>query len=139
MGKRNLISFLGLLFLLLAFPFFPSHAPSFGAEIPSEYEVETVKMWVTAYSSSVNETDSTPLITAIGTKVRDGIAATNMLPIGTLIKIPSLFGEKVFVIEDRMHPRKRWVVDVWMKSKEKAINFGSTLTEVLIIKRPTKK
>ena len=138
MGKRSIISLIGLVFLLLTFPFFPSYAPSFGAEVPAEYEVETIKMWVTAYSSSVNETDSTPFITAIGTKVRDGIAATNMLPLGTLIRIPSLFGEKIFVIEDRMHSRKRWVVDVWMKTREKAVDFGSALTDVQVIKRPTR-
>jgi 3D (Asp-Asp-Asp) domain-containing protein len=91
-------------------------------------------LWVTAYSSSLDETDEDPFITATGKEVRDGIVATNILPFGTKIKIPSLFGDKIFVVEDRMHYRKTNVIDVWMESKEKALNFGAHYTEVLILK-----
>jgi 3D (Asp-Asp-Asp) domain-containing protein len=91
-------------------------------------------LWVTAYSSSPDETDEDPFITATGKEVRDGIVATNILPFGTKIKIPSLFGDKIFVVEDRMHYRKTNVIDVWMESKEKALNFGAHYTEVLILK-----
>jgi len=45
---------------------------------------------ITAYSSTVDQTDDTPFITANGSFVRDGIVANNMLPFGTKIKIPEL-------------------------------------------------
>lgn len=90
-------------------------------------------VWVTAYSSSPDETDDTPFTTASGKTVRDGIVATNLLPFGTKIQIPELFGNKVFVVEDRMHPRKTNVVDVWMPSKEDAIRFGAARTEIVIV------
>ena len=91
------------------------------------------KVWITAYSSTPDETDDTPFITASGTQVRDGIVATNLLPFGTKIKIPALFGNKVFTVEDRMHARKRNVVDVWMSSKEHALQFGSSYTEIAVL------
>ncbi|MEK7174585.1 MAG: hypothetical protein AAB759_02915 [Patescibacteria group bacterium] len=103
------------------------------AEAKSEVD-QAWKVWVTAYSSSEDETDSTPFTTALGTQVRDGIIATNMLPFGTKVKIPALFGNKIFVVEDRMHRRKTNFVDVWMDSKEKAIKFGSNYTEIIILK-----
>ncbi len=94
---------------------------------------KTKKVWVTAYSSSPDETDDTPFITASGKFAQDGFAATNMLPFGTKIKIPELYGDKIFIIEDRMHERKQNVVDIWMPSKEKAILFGSHYTDIIII------
>jgi 3D (Asp-Asp-Asp) domain-containing protein len=88
---------------------------------------------ITAYSSSRDETDSTPFITASGERVHDGIVATNMLPLGTKIKIPSLFGDKVFTVEDRMNQRMKNVVDVWMSSKHKALHFGVAYAGILIL------
>ncbi len=79
---------------------------------------------VTGYSSSYDETDDDPYITASGEFVKDGIVACNFLPIGTRIKIPSLFGDRIFVVKDRMNPRYYYRVDIWFPSKEAAINFG---------------
>ncbi|MEM5782711.1 MAG: hypothetical protein QXD43_06010, partial [Candidatus Aenigmatarchaeota archaeon] len=79
---------------------------------------------VTGYSSSIDETDDEPYITASGVYVKEGIVATNFLPIGTKIKIPSLFGDKVFVVHDRMNKRYYYRVDVWFPTKEEAKNFG---------------
>lgn len=101
----------------------------------SQYRVvvDTIPVIVTAYSSTPEQTDSTPFITASGTKVREGIVAANFLPIGTKIRLPALYGDKVFVVEDRMHPRKKWQVDIWFSSYTEAKNFGAkrTLIEVL--------
>ncbi len=94
---------------------------------------KTQSVWVTAYSSTPEETDDTPFITASGTKVRDGIIATNMLPMKTRVKIPKLFGDKIFVVEDRMHPRKTNFVDVWMPTKEGALRVGITYTEIVVL------
>jgi len=88
--------------------------------------VKKVKMMATAYSSTVEQTDSTPFITASGSTVRDGIVANNMLPFGTEIRIPELYGDKVFVVEDRMHSRKgSYHVDIWFPEYNQAKEFGA--------------
>ena len=88
---------------------------------------------VTAYSSARRETDDTPKITANGTLAKDGIIAANFLPFGTKVKIPELFGEKTFVVADRMHPRKKFCVDVWMPSSKNAKKFGRHEAITLIV------
>ncbi len=84
----------------------------------------TVRIPLTAYNSEVGQTDSTPFITASGTHVRDGIVAANFLPIGTKVRIPELFGNKVFVVEDRMNKRYWHKMDIWMEHKSDARQFG---------------
>lgn len=93
----------------------------------------TKKVWLTAYSSTPEETDDTPFITASMTKVRDGIVAANFLPFGTKIMIPDIFGDKVFVVEDRMHTRKTNFVDIWMPTKQDAIEFGISRAEIVVL------
>lgn len=94
---------------------------------------EKIRLFVTAYSSSPDETDDTPFITASGKHVADGILATNLFPFGTKARIPELFGEKVFIIEDRMHHRFRDRVDIWMPTKEDAKKFGKKVAEIEIL------
>ena len=96
-------------------------------------QVSKFLMYVTAYSSSVDETDSTPFITASGTRTRDGIVASNLFPIGTRLKIPELFGDRVLVVEDRMHGRFTDRIDVWMPSKWRALDFGKKRAAVEIV------
>ncbi len=91
------------------------------------------KVWVTAYSSTPEETDDTPFTTASMTEVRDGIIAANFLPFGTKVMIPELFGDKIFVVEDRMHKRKVDFVDVWMADKNAALEFGISHTDIVIL------
>lgn len=90
-------------------------------------------MYVTAYSSSEDETDSTPHVTASGTRTKDGVIASNIFSLGTRVMIPEIFGDKVFVVEDRMHNRFTDRIDVWMPSKWQALNFGKRQTEVEIV------
>ena len=78
--------------------------------------VRTMRVFVTGYSSTPDQTDDTPFITASGKQVRDGIVATNLLPLGTKIKIPEIYGNKVFVVEDRMNARNNQHVDIWFSS-----------------------
>ena len=92
-----------------------------------------ISMKITAYSSTPDETDDTPFITATGMRVRDGIVATNMLPFGTKVKIPSLFGDKIFVVEDRMAKRMVGVLDIWMPTKNAALRFGVTHANVVLV------
>lgn len=86
---------------------------------------------ITAYSSTVDQTDDTPFITANGTYVRDGIVANNMLPFGTKIKIPELYGDKEFVVADRMNALKSdYHIDIWFPSYLEAKNFGVKKTYI---------
>ena len=89
---------------------------------------------VSAYNSEVAQTDDSPFITAKGTHVRDGIVATNILPFGTRVKIPSMFGDKVFVVEDRMNSRYQNHMDIWMENKQDALKFGRRTLEVEVIR-----
>lgn len=84
----------------------------------------TMYITVTSYNSEPGQTDNTPFITAFGTHVRDGIVATNFLPKGTLVRFPDVFGEKTFVVEDRMNSRYYYRMDIWMENKQDSKVFG---------------
>lgn len=93
-----------------------------------------VKMVLTAYSSTPDQTDDTPFITASGKTVIDGIVANNMLPFGTKIRIPELYGDKVFIVEDRMHKRKgKYQTDIWFSDYQEAKEFGAKLLDIEIL------
>jgi len=103
---------------------------------PKNPEVNIIKeliIPVTAYSSTPDQTDNTPFITAWGTYVRDGIVAANFLPFGTKIKIPEIFGDKIFIVEDRMNKKYWHRIDVWFPEKQDAIEFGVKITKIQII------
>lgn len=96
--------------------------------------VKTIKVVITAYSSTPDQTDDTPFITASNKYVKDGIIANNMLPFGTKIRIPKLYGDKIFVVEDRMNKKKSdHHIDIWMPERHLAINFGVKNTEIEIL------
>ena len=96
--------------------------------------VKQMKVITTAYSSSVWQTDSTPFITASGSYVKDGIVANNLLPFGSKIRLPEIYGDKIFVVEDRMHWKKGYYhVDIWFSSYNQAKNFGVKNTYIEVI------
>jgi 3D (Asp-Asp-Asp) domain-containing protein len=86
----------------------------------------------TAYSSTPDQCDSTPFITAHNTSVRDGIIAANFLPFHAKVKIPEIFGNKVFEVEDRMNKKYSDRIDVWMETREDAIHFGAKFVKIEI-------
>ena len=88
---------------------------------------------VTGYSSEVGQTDDTPFITASGNTVRSGIVAANWLPLGTKVRIPELFGNRVFVVDDRMHPKNDGKMDIWFQTREEALKFGVTKARVEVL------
>ena len=93
-----------------------------------------VKMVITAYSSTPEQTDNTPLITASGKNVANGIVANNMLPFGSKVRIPELYGNKVFVVEDRMHQRKgKYHLDIWLPEYSQAKNFGAKIAFIEVL------
>jgi len=103
---------------------------------PNNPEKEPIRILaiVTAYSSTPWETDEDPHITASGKSVRDGIVANNLLPFGTKIKIPEIFGDKIFVVEDRMSWEKsNYQFDVWFDDYFEALKFGAKKTYVEIL------
>ena len=100
------------------------------AKVKTE-KTKKILVVITAYSSTVDQTDDTPFITANGTYVRDGIVANNMLPFGTKIKIPELYGNKEFVVADRMNALKSdYHIDIWFPSYLEAKNFGVKKTYI---------
>ncbi len=100
---------------------------------PVEKEIVKNKklVLVTAYSSTVDQTDSTPFITASGTHVHDGTIAANFLKFGTKVKFPSLYGDKIFTVEDRM--KSNYKVDIWFPTRQEAKNFGVKRVEMEIL------
>ena len=101
---------------------------------PTSVPIISQKVTVTAYSSTPDQTDDTPFITASGKVVDDGIVASNFLTFGTKLRFPQLFGNKIFVVEDRMHQRySSNRVDIWFPDRESAENFGiqTTIMEIL--------
>ena len=98
--------------------------------------VETLPVIITAYSSTPGQTDDSPYITAAGTFVRDGIVANNLLAFGTKIRIPEIYDDKIFVVEDRMSWKKgNYHVDVWFPDYSGALAFGAKRTYIEILGR----
>ena len=93
----------------------------------------------TGYSSTPDQTDDTPFITASGTYVRDGIVAANFkingrrVPFGTLVRIPEIYGEKVFIVEDRMNSRYTNNLDIWFSERNLAKEFGSKRVVIEVV------
>jgi len=95
--------------------------------LPIEEEPTVVaEHWLTAtaYSSEPQQTDSTPFTTAWITPVRDGVVALNFLPKGSMVRFPDLYGDKVFIVEDRMNVRYQYRADIWMYTRKEAVAFG---------------
>ncbi|WP_310583203.1 hypothetical protein [Deinococcus sp.] len=91
----------------------------------------------TAYNSTLGQTDSTPFITATGTRVRSGVVALSRdllgrFPYGTRLTIEDLSGRysgylrgRVFIVEDTMNVRIGNTVDIWMVSRGEAMSWGN--------------
>ena len=104
------------------------HSLFLKANIPPCY-VQTTDLGtrtVTAYSSTPEETDDTPFITASGQTVRSGIVATNELAFGTLVKIDG----KVYEVQDRTNARYQYLYDIWMPSKQEALDWGKRTLKI---------
>lgn len=116
-----------------------SSTPKTASTTPIKLEkvVRTSTHTMTAYNSEAAQTDDSPCITANGFNVcehgiEDTIAA-NFLPMGTRVKIPDLFGDRIFVVRDRMNKRYTNRVDVWMKDRSSAIKFGVKVAKIQVL------
>lgn len=100
----------------------------------------------TAYNSLAAQTDSTPFITATGTRTRPGVVALSRdmlrsFPYGTRITIEDLSGRynhllkgRVFIVEDTMAARKTGSLDIWMGSRRDALNFGARQVRITAVR-----
>lgn len=87
---------------------------------------------VTAYSSTMDQTDSTPFLTASNRRVRPGIVALSRDLLREYTPgAPFTFGDKVeirgvgvFTVEDTMNPRYEKRVDIWFASRTAARKWG---------------
>lgn len=100
--------------------------------------VSTSTHVMTAYNSEPGQTDNSPCITANGFNVcehgeEDTIAA-NFLKFGTKVRIPELFGDRIFVVRDRMNKRHADRVDIWMKNRNDALKFGIKTAKIEVLK-----
>lgn len=107
-------------------------------EANNKKPVEIIEIYATAYNSLSWQTDSEPCITASGMNIceRDieDVVVTNYsyLPFGSKIKMPELFGDREFLVEDRMNERYTQTLDIWMKDYFDAKEFGRQKIKVEI-------
>ncbi|HTW96379.1 MAG TPA: hypothetical protein VMD74_01815 [Candidatus Methylomirabilis sp.] len=93
---------------------------------------------LTAYNSEIGQTDDNPCITANGFNVcknaKEDTIAVNGMKFGTRVRFPDLYGEKVFVVRDRMNSRyDSSRADIWMISKADAKKFGVKLARMEVL------
>jgi 3D (Asp-Asp-Asp) domain-containing protein len=99
----------------------------FGAPVELS-RVRTLPVTLTAYSSTEDQCDDTPHITASNKPVRNGIIAVSHdlmtewgLTFGQRVLIP---GHGLFEVQDRMNRRWQKKVDIWHNDREAARLFG---------------
>ncbi|NNF06020.1 MAG: 3D domain-containing protein [Candidatus Eisenbacteria bacterium] len=91
-----------------------------------------IEVTVTAYSSTVDQTDDTPFITASNTRVRRGIIALSRdllreytpgapFEFGDVVEIP---GVGNFFVEDTMNKRYTKRADIWFEHRADAYTWG---------------
>ena len=112
----------------------PSHLAETDGTTPARI---TKTVTVTAYSSTSDQTDASPCSTANGFDVCkqgvENVVAVNGLPFGTKLRFPEMFGDRIFTVQDRMNARYTDRMDVWMKSRGAAMQFGVKHLKVEIL------
>jgi len=111
-------------------------APPAWPEIPNRLVLKRFRVTMTAYTSSVDETDSDPFTTASGAKTGDGVIAYNHLPFGSKVRFPEVYGDKVFTVLDRLNPKNGgpYHADIWMVTKHDARQWGRRVVVMEILK-----
>lgn len=92
-----------------------------------------IRILATGYSSTPDQTDATPFITASGTPVHDGTVAVNFLPFGTKVRFLDYRPGMVFTVEDRHSPRLSDRADIWFPSREAALLFGKRVLRMEVV------
>lgn len=110
---------------------------------------EVLEVTMTAYSSTVDQTDDSPFTTSTLQPVRSGIVAVSrdllaeQLPYGTTLRVLEAHGEgekcgawqipMLLEVQDTMHLRKRNQIDLWLPSRDEALQWGYCQATVEII------
>lgn len=105
---------------------------STGTYSADEVQQIVVQAVVTAYTSSVDETDDNPWETASGSRARNGVVACpSKYEFGTRVAIAG----REYTCEDRMNKRYRDLehFDVWHESKAEAFAFGKQELPITIL------
>ena len=94
------------------------------------YRARKVTMKCSAYTSAPNEGGA---YAYNGQRLKDGMVAADLklYPIGTKIFIPKL--NKVFTVTDTGSAIRNQRLDIWMNSKQKALNWGVQTLDVYIL------
>ena len=91
---------------------------------------KTIRIVATAYSAEPGETDDEPCIAARNYNIcgtTENVVATNCLSFDTIMTLPEIFGNKKFVVKDRMASRfsgSNCRIDVLMPDRQSALDFG---------------
>ena len=111
---------------------------SYSAKNEESYD-KSLRVTATAYTSHVNQTDSTPNIAAWGDRLHPGMKAIavsrDLLKVYGLkhkqkVRIKGLAGE--YVVLDKMNKRWRKKIDIYMgMNKRKAFKWGRRKVEIL--------
>lgn len=118
--------------MLLPFLILFSVVPQ-SANAPPTHEPprEIVVAEITAYSSSVDETDDTPHVNAQGTRPEKGsLACPRYYDLGTEFVIEG----RRYTCDDRMSMKYPDRFDIWVESKEEAIEWGVRKLPVEVVR-----
>lgn len=125
----KIITIIGIALAIL--PAIPSHSEYVRVEEPEPPPYKTVVATVSAYTSSVDETDGDPFITASGARTAHGVVACpSKMEFGTKVEIAG----KIYTCLDRMNERyqDREVYDIWMPEKALAYEWGRRKLEIKV-------
>jgi len=92
------------------------------------------RVLATAYSSTHDQTDGNPFITASGAYVAPDVLAANFAPLGTVVRI----GDAEYTVLDRMNSRYngKYIIDIWFPTRAEALAFGVRVLELEIVSLP---
>lgn len=108
---------------------------------------KTFYVSVTSYNSLVGQTDSTPFITATGSRTRMGVVAASpdiirQFGYGAKVRFisfgssnnckPRVIPKMIFTIEDTTAARKVNQIDIWLPHRSQSITFGRCYAKVNI-------
>lgn len=104
---------------------------------PPQYRIIELNIKCYAYTSTVNECDDDPWITATGDSTRPGVIGVspdmlndNLIKFGQTVFIPE-YG--MFTVLDLMARRHYRSMDIWMPDRHRAIRFGQQKLSVFIV------
>lgn len=135
--QHRVVLALYLLIVIQLLPFaFPPPAEKFPNSFPQAQEAPrySITVPISAYNALPEQTDATPCITANGFNLceaeEENVVAANFIKLGARIKIPELYGDKEFLVVDRMNPRYTYKVDIWKKELADAKRFGVQIARI---------